>query len=129
MPLVSRCFIRGALLYLLVGLMMQSAQTAGLYSALRITSIHAIWAGGLTQLAAGVALWMLPQPRPSATGLTRLAWVAFGGLHVGLLLRLIAEPWPLSSLSASALKLSALAQLGGAWALVLSLWPRTYPRR
>lgn len=134
MPTVSRWFVRGALLYLLLGLMMQGAQAAGLWPGTQITSLHALWAGWLTHLAAGVALWMLPQPKSKSKSkskskrLERLAWLAFCAMHLGLLTRLSAEPWALSSLSSSALKLSALSQLIGAWALTLSLWPRLTPK-
>lgn len=105
MPLISRIAIRSALAYLVLGALgalvywinaiwVPLPDWANYTSALSPTYVHLIVVGWLTQFIFGVMYWMFPiinkvQPR----GDTRLAWLAFGCLNLGLLLRIVAEPW------------------------------------
>lgn len=124
MPKVSRWFIKGALLYLFATAALRLTQEAGLSAAPpALTGLHMMWAGWLTQLAAGVALWMLPRPNKQQGW--RLAWIAFVGTNAGLLLRFWAEPQE----HRYALLLSALLQAVGFVALITHLWWRLSPKR
>lgn len=123
MPKVSRWFIKGALLYLLATAALRLTQELGLSAGPpALTSLHMMWAGWLTQLAAGVALWMLPRPNKQQGW--SLAWIAFIGTNTGLLLRFWAEP----QLHQAGILLSALLQTVGFAALIIHLWWRLSPK-
>jgi heme/copper-type cytochrome/quinol oxidase subunit 1 len=135
-PRVSQWFIRTAMMYFLVALVLGAAmQTtlAGrlpLFRALWLTYIHLLVVGWLTQLIFGVAYWMFPRysaERPR--GSERLGWATFALLNLGLLLRVIAEPWhALAGQGAALLVGSALLQLLAGWIFVVNTWPRIRER-
>jgi hypothetical protein len=86
--------------------------------------------GWLTQLIFGVAFWLFPRfsaalPRGSEA----LGWASFILLNLGLLLRIVGEPWlALGGNTGSLLVASAVAQLLGGWAFVANTWPRIKER-
>jgi hypothetical protein len=134
MPLVTRWFVRSALLWLLSalasGILLASGAAARMPGTGLVlpypTYLHLLTVGWLTNLVFGVATWMFPrhtadQPRGSDT----LAWASYAGLNAGLLLRLVSEPAQLAGAGGrSLLLLSAGLQLIGGWAFVLNIWPR-----
>lgn len=135
MPLVTRYFIKTALLFFVVALF------CGLLLALRplvalpaivagLTPVyfHLFMVGWVTQVIIGVAFWMFPKhSKEKPRGSEALAWITYVLLNVGLLLRAIAEPanavqaWRLWGWL---LALSALLQWLGGFAFVANTWPR-----
>jgi hypothetical protein len=136
MPLLTRWFIKSAMVYLVVALLcgvaMQSPLAARfpVLRALWPTYLHLLVVGWLTQLIFGVAFWMFPKhssARPR--GSDRLGWTCFALLNLGLLLRAVAEPLQgLGRPSAPLLVVSAVAQLFAAWAFAANTWPRVRER-
>ncbi|MBL8987682.1 MAG: hypothetical protein JNJ80_15525 [Gemmatimonadetes bacterium] len=131
MPTISRWFVRSALASLLLGLGLGAASGwwggAGL---LAPTVLHLLVVGWLTQMVFGVAFWLFPkystdQPR----GPEWLAWICWGSLNVGVLVRVVAEPLAAAGRPVpAALIVSALLQLVAAIAFAVNTWPRTRAR-
>ncbi len=131
MPRLSRLFIRAALVYLFLGftfgaliLSNKGLPFAPLIWALLPAHIEFMLSGWLTQLALGVAFWILPrfasnQPR----GDERWTWVAFILINLGILAFALS---PLVVLSWLQLLARALQTLG-LMAFVLGNWQRIYP--
>lgn len=139
MPLLTRLFIKSALLYfiaaLLAGLLLAARSVLNLpplLAALNPVYFHLLMVGWITQLIVGVAHWMFPKfSREEPRGREWLTWAVFWGLNSGLLLRVVAEP----ALTASGnpawgrlLALSALLQWLAGMAFVINLWPRVKER-
>ncbi len=90
-------FLRAALLWLVatgaVGLYVTiSPGAAGI---MRATHAHMGTIGFFLAMVMGVAFWMLPRPLPRPGGIRQagLEGVTFVLLQLGLLLRVVAEPW------------------------------------
>ena len=131
MPQLSRWFIRTALVYLLVSLMVGVAQPSLTAAGLILwpTYVHLLVVGWLTQLIFGVAYWMFPRHRATTSFWTeRLGWVAYGCLNAGLVLRAIAESGPITVLRGDWFLISAIFQLVAGWAFVIATWPRVRGR-
>ena len=117
---------------LVLGAVMQTplATRLPLFRALWLTYVHLLVVGWLTQLIFGVAYWMFPRysaERPR--GSERLGWATFALLNLGLLLRVIAEPWhALAGRGVALLVSSALLQLLAGWTFVVNTWPRIRER-
>lgn len=135
MPRITRVFIRTAMINMLIGLacsalllVNQVLHLNDALWALQPTSYHLLTVGWLTQLIAGVALWLFPPlSREMPRGDPRLTWSAYGALNLGLLLRVVAEPlhtWHASTLLAAALVATGVLQMLAIWLIVLALWPR-----
>lgn len=110
MPLLTRIFIKTAMVCLafalVLGILLASGATNGLFP----VYIHLLVFGWLTQLIFGVVFWMFPKysvekPRGSEA----LGWWTYALLNIGLLLRAIAEPIQ-----------SARPNPLGGWMLILS---------
>jgi len=123
-PLISRLLIRCALGYLVAAMVIAAGSAFPRWAALRPTWIHLLVVGWLTQLIFGVAIWLFPRTSGAPWGNERLAWLGFAGLNLGLLLRLVAEPWLRMEARTTLLVLSAAGQTIGVMAFVASLWPR-----
>jgi hypothetical protein len=133
-PPVTRWFVRSALAWFLVALVAGVLLAGGMPALIPGTDLllpyptylHLLTVGWLTNLIFGVAFWMFPRyDAEHPRGSTRLAWVAYGGLNAGLVLRLAGEPLHATGATAATiLVLSAGLQLLGAWAFVLNTWPR-----
>lgn len=139
MPLLTRCFLKTALLYfvassclggyLLIAVGLQHPAPL----VLQPVYWHMLLVGWLMQLIFGVAYWMFPS---SAKGQPQrrpiLAWLTYTALNVGLLLRVIVEPWhgvrPQPGLG-WLLVVSAILQVAAGWAFVLTIWSRIRGRR
>lgn len=134
MPRLARLFVKTALLYLALGLVIGVTLAAPpdvlppWLSASRMAWVHVLVVGWLTQLIFGVAFWFFPRhSRERPYGAEGLAWAAFWLLNAGLLARVVAEPLVLTGGGAAAgvaLVASAAAQALGAVLFVVYLWPR-----
>ena len=139
MPRLTRYFIKTALLYLalalVLGLLLAARAALDLpaeFAALSPVFFHVFMVGWVTQLIFGMLFWMLPKySKEQPRGHEKLAWAAYWLINSGLVLRIIGEPltalrseWGLGWL----LGLSALLQLGGGWAFIFNAWPRVRER-
>lgn len=135
MPALTRWYIKTALVYLAIALLlavllaMPFSVSLPVYIRLMTPAyFHLFLVGWVTQMIFGVIYWMFPiitrvRPRGNET----VGWVSFVLLNVGLLLRVIGEP--LVSLNPEGeagwlLVLSALLQWLGGLLFVLLAWPR-----
>ncbi len=135
MPTLTRWFLRSALVYLVVSLLigvMLAAPHGPTLDVLSPVHIHLFMVGWITQMIFGVAYWMFPRfsseaPRRSE----RLGSVTYVALNAGLVMRAIAEPmvtlryatpWP------AILVLSAVLQWLAALAFVVNTWARVKAR-
>jgi len=138
-PVLTRWYVKTAILYLVVALLL-GAVLAGngvvpLPAFLLVAGpaqIHLFVVGWLTQLIFGIAYWMFPkataqQPR----GNDVLAVLTYVCLNLGLLARVIGEPWQAVApgvLAGGLLVASGVLQwLGGVGFAVLA-WPRVRGR-
>jgi hypothetical protein len=135
MPILTRWTIRIALVYLVLGLfagVLYWANTQWPFwdalAALSPTYLHMLVIGWVTQLIYGVMYWMFPIIRKdNMRGDVRLAWSMVVLLNVGLLLRVICEPWralEANSVNGGCLFISAVLQTVAAYLFVLVCWPR-----
>ena len=133
MPLLTRWYIKSALVYLMAALLLAVvlALPSDLPSFIRFMNpayFHLFLVGWVTQLIFGVIYWMFPiitrsQPR----GNERLGWASYILLNAGLLLRVIGEPLTASNPEAGfgwLLAISALLQWLAAVIFVFLAWPR-----
>ena len=139
MPRLTRYFIKTALVYLavamLLGLVLTLRSSVDLPAeilALSPVYFHLFMLGWIAQLIFGMLFWMLPKySREKPRGYEQVAWAAYILINIGLILRVIGEPlntvhaeWGLGWL----LALSALLQLIGGWAFIAAVWPRVKER-
>lgn len=139
MPRLTRYFIKAALIYFVLGLLIGVLLVAG--SVIRVPPqvaalfpvyLHVLVVGWITQLIAGVAYWMFPKySKESPRGNERLSWGVFILINVGLVLRIIAEPLVSTQPGSSIgwlLVVSALCQLLAGWGFVFNIWTRVKER-
>ncbi len=93
MPLLTRIFIKTAMIYLALALVLGILLASGVTNGLFPVYIHLLVFGWLTQLIFGVVFWMFPKysvekPRGSEA----LGWWTYALLNIGLLVRAIIEP-------------------------------------
>lgn len=138
MPRVTRWFLRSAIAYLVMGLVLGVAN-AGLPLGMPIPQralfplyVHLLAVGWITQLIFGVAYWMFPRySKEQVYGHVKLVWWAFALLNAGLALRAIGEPahaYDPRPPTAVLMALSALLQGLGGLAFVVTIWPRIKER-
>ena len=128
MPLLTRTFIKTALIYLTLALTLGIALALGITNGLFPVYIHLFVFGWLTQLIFGVVYWMFPKysmqlPR----GYEWLGWVTYGTLNIGLPLRAMAEPLQASkpnNLSGALLVVSAILQWLAGVVFIANTWHR-----
>lgn len=128
MPLLTRTFIKTAMVYftlaLLAGIWMTVRAPAGMFP----VYIHLLVFGWLTQLVFGVIYWMFPKySKQIPRGHEALGWITYGALNLGLALRAITEPLhaaQASQLSGLLLVLSAVLQWLSGLTFVANTWPR-----
>lgn len=132
MPTITRTFIKAAMLYFALGLL-----TSFLVSARKLlnlplfldgmmpTYLHMLVVGWITQLIIGVAYWMFPKfSKEAPRGDERVGWAIFILLNVGLILRIIGEPFNIGWM----LPISAVLQLFAIWLFIIVVWPRVKER-
>lgn len=130
MPLIARIFLKTGVVYFVLSLML------GLIIQLEILTIpplfylfwHMLMLGWITQIIMGVSMWMFPgRVREESFKNQQWGWVAYVGLNIGLVLRIIAEPWVNTS-SAQIwrilLLISALLQFVAVVSYAREIWPR-----
>lgn len=85
--------LRGALVYLLLtgAFGVAFSLRPGLVGVLGPTHAHLGLVGFFLSMVMGVAYWMMP--RPGGIRQTRLEWTSFWSLQLGMLTRLVGEPW------------------------------------
>lgn len=133
MPKLTRWSLKlslgSLLLSMLLNLILSTPQhwldIGGLYQ-LRPAMLHLFLVGWITQFIFGVANWLFPRvSRERFNPYPALAWSAFVMLNIGLVLRLIAEPFhsqlPFLGL---ALVLSGIMQWMAGLLFVVNLWGR-----
>lgn len=128
MPLLTRIFIKTAMVYfslaLLLGIVMTVRAPAGMFP----VYIHLLVFGWLTQLIFGVIYWMFPKySKQTPRGHESLAWITYAALNLGLMLRAIAEPIhavQATQFSGLLLVLSAILQWLSGLTFVANTWPR-----
>jgi hypothetical protein len=137
-PLLSRWFLRAALVWLLAALLIgvlvavPSVAVSPVAAGLRPLQTHAHGVGWATQMIFGVGHWMFPRPGAGRSfGSPLLGWSAWGGLNAGLLLRALAEPLQAAG-SATALVgplgvASSALQLAAVLLFAAHLWRRATP--
>jgi hypothetical protein len=128
MPLLTRTFIKTAMIDFALALVLGILLTLGISNGLFPVYIHLLVFGWLTQLIFGVVFWMFPKfsvekPRGSET----LGWWTYALLNIGLLLRAVAEPIQSTHpnlLSGWMLVLSAVFQFLSGLLFVVNSWGR-----
>lgn len=139
MPLLTRWYIKSALVYLvaalLLAIILALPGTINLPTFIRFMNpayFHLFLVGWVTQMIFGVIYWMFPIiTRARPRGNERLGWASFILLNAGLLLRVAGEPltstWPEAGFG-WLLAISALLQWLAAVIFVALAWPRVKDR-
>ena len=131
MPRLSYLFIRASLVYLVLGFTLgglilanKSIPFAPFIWALLPAHIEFLILGWLTQLALGVAFWILPRLASNTPrGNERWSWTAFVLVNLGIALN-VASPY----VGLTWLGLSArILQAAGVAAFAIGNWQRIYP--
>ena len=138
MPLLTRYFLKTAMLYFVASsclggyLLIAVGLQRSVPLVLQPVYWHMLLVGWLMQLIFGVAYWMFP---PFAKGQPHrrpaLAWLTYGALNVGLLLRVIIEPWHAmrpQPVLGWLLVCSAVLQVAAGWMFVITIWSRVRGR-
>lgn len=99
MPLLTRAFIKTAMICFTLALALGALLALGVKNGLFPVYIHLLVFGWLTQLIFGVVFWMFPVlSRERPRGSEALGWWTYALLNAGLLARAVAEPlqstWP-----------------------------------
>ncbi|MCC7358445.1 MAG: hypothetical protein IT317_03155 [Anaerolineales bacterium] len=139
MPRLTRWYLRTALIGFIAALLIGVLQAArGLFTlpavvnALTPVYFHLLMVGWVTQLIFGIVFWMFPKPSAARPrGSEGLGWATYALLNVGLLLRVIAEPWQTltpGDVPGSVLALSAVLQWLAGLAFVANTWARVKER-
>jgi len=134
MPLLTRFLLFSAFLWLLTSLgleTLEKAALAGLTSfswGSRVTTLHGIVFGWITQTIFGVAWWMFPPAsRQNARPRGALVWICAAALNSGLVLRFVFEPSELP-MRALLLVLSAALQSAAFLLFFAAIFPRIKAR-
>lgn len=95
---------------------------------------HFLLVGWITQIIMGVSVWMFPRKkRGEVGGGENYAWIAFIGINLGLIMRAIAEPASMVSVSnqwiQTGMIFSSVLQVVGGTAYVIGIWPRVRGKR
>ncbi|KAA3657153.1 MAG: hypothetical protein DWQ04_28950 [Chloroflexi bacterium] len=139
MPPLTRWYIKSALVYLAVALLL--AVVLALPNAINLPAFvrylnpayfHLFLVGWVTQMIFGVIYWMFPIiTRARPRGNERFGWASYLLLNMGLLLRVVGEP--LTSTRPEAgfgwlLAVSAWLQWVAAVIFITQAWPRVKER-
>ena len=130
MPRVARTFIKTGLIYFLCALLLGIAYEINslTFPGMMPLFWHLLMVGWITQIIFGVSMWMFPgRTREEGLIAQKWAWLTYGFLNAGLLLRVIAEPVVSSSGMALwdiLIVLSGTLQSAAAVTYTIELWPR-----
>ncbi len=139
MPLLTRLFIKSALVYLVAALLVGAALTAQnvwdlppLISVLTPTFFHLLMIGWVTQLIFGIVYWMFPKySKQSPHGNKRLWLATYWLLNLGLILRVVNEPMltlGFSGIENGLQTLAGVLQWLAGVLFVFNIWPRVKER-
>lgn len=139
MPLLTRLFVKTALLSLLLALVIgivlalpTVVPLPGYLSGLGPVYFHLFLVGWVTQLIIGIAYWMFPTfTRQQPRGSTTLTWSVYWLLNIGLVLRVIGEPLAAVQVGSRwgwLLPISAVLQWLAGLAFIANTWPRVKER-
>jgi len=134
MPLLTRLALKSSLIYFLLalalnlGFALPPAWSSG-FNLLRLepTYLHLFLVGWITQFIFGVANWLFPRhSRERFNPYPRLAWSTFILLNLGLVLRVIAEPFHHQAphILGPVLILSGITQFLAGMTFIANLWTR-----
>lgn len=135
MNTLTRLYIKTALAFFVAALLVRFGQALNaireispVLAALGPVYFHMFLVGWVTQLIFGVVYWMFPKfTRERPRGSERLAWLTYGLLNLGLLLRVFGEPLQAlrpSPLAGWLLASSALLQWGAGMGFIANTWGR-----
>ncbi len=139
MPLLTRWFIKSAMIYLvaalLLGLILAIRPLVSLPAFIGLLGpayFHLFLVGWVTQMIFGVIYWMFPiVTRERPRGNVYLGWATYSCLNIGLLLRVVGEPL-IGSIENTdlgwLLVLSAVLQWAAAVFFVVNSWARVKER-
>ncbi|XDD46869.1 hypothetical protein AB3N60_01875 [Leptospira sp. WS39.C2] len=137
MPKISRFFIKFGMLYLFIGVILFTLSEIPILQ-LNIPLLpiywHMIALGWISQIIFGVSLWMFPKNKQtiSKNG-SRLSWISFISLNLGLVFRFCSEPFLLNNRELVFIPFiaSIVLQVLGVFCFILEIWPRlsTSPRK
>lgn len=139
MPVVTRWFLKSALIYLVVALilalLLAMPQSAGMPEFILYMNpvyFHLFLVGWVTQMIFGVIYWMFPIiSRARPRGNEKQAWACYALLNIGLFLRVVGEPLAVSLPDSGLgwlLVVSALLQWLAALLFIILAWPRVKER-
>ena len=130
MPPLARWYIKLAMIYLIVGLLIGAIPPVLAFAG--PAYVHLLVVGWITQMIFGVAYWMFPKYSTEAPrGGNGLAVATFVLLNVGLVLRVAVEPlraWRGDVLPGELLVIAALAQALAGIGFAINTWPRVKGR-
>ncbi|MCC6485166.1 MAG: hypothetical protein IT209_10005 [Armatimonadetes bacterium] len=131
MPLLVRTFIKTSLAYLVLSVLVAAllfSKTTAATPVLTLVYYHLFMVGWLTQLVFGVAVWMFPVfSREKPRGNENVGWIIYGFLNLGLLMRVVSEPWHAlrpNHVATALMIVSAILQVVAGWLFVWQMWPR-----
>ena len=142
MPTLTRWFLKTALFWLVVALVVGAILAAGaiwplppFFRGLGPVYFHLFMVGWVTQLIFGVIYWLFPRySKVLPRGHRWLGWTTYVLINGGLVLRALGEP--MNALQPGRiwgwlLALSALLQWLAGFCFVINTWPRIHggPRR
>jgi hypothetical protein len=126
---LARWFIKTALAYLIAGVFLNSLLLLDTWLGLspviyswRQAFLHILLVGWCSQFIIGLAYWKLWTKAPG-----RMAWLVYGGLNGGLILRVVAEPlyaFRGSTLLGMLVALAGVLQLVAVLVFVATNWSR-----
>ncbi|MGE3539729.1 MAG: hypothetical protein AB7N91_20150 [Candidatus Tectimicrobiota bacterium] len=138
MPTLSRCFLKGALLSLAIGIvpgaLILCQKGTGWFPGLWVllpAHTYLVLIGGMSQFALGMCYWIFPRLAGKASrGNTTLAWMSYGLLNAAIAL-IVLHPLVDEFLGAVASRwaftIAGVLQAGAALTFVLHIWPRIRP--
>lgn len=136
MPTVSRWFIKTGLVFFVAALVLGGLRwlsllgiSPGPFATAGPAHIHLFVFGWVTEMIIGVAIWLFPPlSRDKPRGHVWLAWLTYGAINIGLVMRAVAEPLaPVGNADnpwSWLLFVSAILQTVGGFAFVFAIWPR-----
>ena len=135
MPVLTRWFLRSALVYLAVALLLAlvlalpgSVVLPPFIRAMTPAYFHLFLVGWVTQMIFGVIYWMFPiMTRANPRGNEQLGWTSYILLNMGLLMRVVGEPLVATQSESGAgwlLAVSAVLQWLAAVVFIFLAWPR-----
>jgi len=138
MPTLSRCFLRGALLCLAIGmlpgsliLLQKGTGWFPVFWVLLPAHTYLVLIGGMGQFTLGMCYWIFPRfDQGTSRGNTTLAWASYAMLNAAIGLVVLHPLCELlfGSVAANlAFACAGTLQGGAAIAFVLHIWPRIRP--